>query len=285
MEEASWQTLVGRINQGRCTPFIGAGASFGTLPLGGEIARTWASRYDYPLSDDRDLTRVSQYLAVINDSMWPKEQIAAEFADIGPPEFADPTEPHAILAKLDLPIYLTTNYDDFMFEALVAAGKAPHRERCKWNEYLRASPVDSIFEDPEYVPSSEAPVVFHLHGTTDVPESMVLTEDDYLTFLVNLSRYQDLLPHWVQRALTGASLLFVGYSLEDWSFRVLYQMVVSLLESSLRRISVAVQLPPEQKPAHKYLTAYFERRDVSVYWGTAREFAAELSHRLTDSDD
>jgi hypothetical protein len=285
MEDAAWRTLIGRIRQGRCTPFVGAGASHGTLPLGGDIARSWADQFDYPLPQDRDLARVAQYLAVVNDAMWPKEQIVQQFNGVGPPDFSDPTEPHSILAELDLPVYLTTNYDDFMIQALTAVGKRPHREVCRWNEYLRESIDDSVFNDPEFQPSTQEPVVFHLHGTTAEAESIVLTEDDYLTFLVNLSRRRDLLPHRIERALTGASLLFVGYSLEDWSFRVLYQGLISLMESSLRRISVAVQLPPQDQPAHKYLDAYFERKNVSVYWGTARQFAAELRERLSDQSD
>lgn len=282
MEDVAWHTLIGRIRQGRCTPFVGAGASHGTLPLGGDIAQKWADEFDYPLRDDRNLARVAQYLAVVNDAMWPKERIVQQFTDIGPPDFTDPTEPHSVLAELDLPIYLTTNYDDFMVKALTSAGKRPHREVCRWNQYLRESMERSVFEDPDFQPSAMEPVVFHLHGTAAEAESLVLTEDDYLTFLVNLSRRQDLLPHRIQRALTGASILFVGYSLEDWSFRVLYQALVSLMESSLRRISVAVQLPPEDRPTHQYLDAYFGQKDVSVYWGTARQFTAELRQRLGD---
>ncbi len=43
-----------------------------------------------------------------------------------------------------------------------------------------------------------------------VPESLVLTEDDYLDFLaLAISRDPGLLPHPIQRALAGTSLLFV----------------------------------------------------------------------------
>ena len=34
------------------------------------------------------------------------------------PDFRAPSEPHAVLADLPLPIYMTTNYDDFMVKAL-----------------------------------------------------------------------------------------------------------------------------------------------------------------------
>ena len=34
------------------------------------------------------------------------------------PDGSDPCEVHRVLAELPLPLYITANYDDFMFEAL-----------------------------------------------------------------------------------------------------------------------------------------------------------------------
>ena len=96
-----------------------------------------------------------------------------------------------------------------------------------------------------------------------------------------------MLPPRIQEALAGSSLLFLGYRLADWNFRVLFTGLVGSMESSLRRISVAVQLPPggeghENESATKYLSDYFNEIKVRVYWGTAREFLAELKERWTD---
>jgi len=44
------------------------------------------------------------------------------------------------------------------------------------------------------------PVVFHFHGSYEIPESLVLTEDDYFDFLVNISRDEDLIPARIQQA-------------------------------------------------------------------------------------
>lgn len=106
----------------------------------------------------------------------------------------------------------------------------------------------------------------------------MLTEDDYLDFLVAVSRDEMLLPHQIQRALAGASLLFVGYRLADWDFRVLHRGLVMAGEQSLRRLSVTVQLPATEA-AREYLDKYFGSMKVRVYWGTAAEFVEELSRR------
>ena len=288
LQDRDWDLLMRRIRAGKCTPFLGAGAAQGVLPLGSQIARDWAKEFGYPLEDAGNLARVATYLAVQYDPMYPKEMLLKNwFQNAKPPDYSKPEEPHATLANLPLPIYMTTNYDPFMTNALKAAGKKPRRELCRWNNFIKDNP--SIFDqDPGFEPSPEEPVVFHLHGHDGFAESLVLTEDDYLDFLVSISKDDQLLPHQIRRCLAGTSLLFVGYSLSDWSFRVLFRGLVTSVEQSLRRISVTVQLPPVSDQAEPqlheaeiqtYLSKYFDQIDIRVYWGTAQEFMTELRTR------
>ena len=287
MEDENWRTLLSRIRVGKCTPFLGAGASYAVLPLGGEIAQEWADNERYPLIDRRDLTKVAQYLSVKFDKMEPKDRMASiinrALEENRLPDFNNPKEPHGLLAELPLPVYLTTNYDDFMVQALRAKAKDPQREYCRWNKFVQNKP--SIFDNPAgFTPTVANPLVYHLHGHSELVESMVLTEDDYLDFLVNITRDR-LLPERVEEAMTGASLVFIGYRLADWNFRVLFRGLVGSLESGLRRISVTVQLPPEEveeskiAEARQYLDGYFEDLKMQVYWGTAQDFTTELRQR------
>jgi len=274
----NWNLLLSRIESGNCTPFLGAGAAAGTLPLGGDIAQRWADEYGYPLPDGGDLARVAQFIAVHDDPMAPKERLCAELKRFALPDFAGEDEPHAALAELPLPIVITTNYDNLMFEAFRAKGKDPRREICRWNSSPNLDDIPRIL-DGDFVPTPANPIVFHLHGHFDVPDSLVLTEDDYLDFLVAISRDEGLLPHQIQKALAGASLLFLGYRLADWDFRVIHRGLVMAGEQSLRRLSVNVQLPPADHSSREYLEKYFGAMNVQVYWGKAGDFARELRER------
>ena len=291
LQDKDWNLLLRRIRDGKCTPFLGAGACFQILPLGSDIAQQWAQEYQYPLDDHKDLARVAQYLAVQNDPMFPKEEIIKKyFKGATPPDFTEPDEPHGVLASLPLPVYITTNYDDFMVRALASRNKNPKRELCHWNEFVRDEDKHSVFDsEVDYAPTPANPVVYHLHGHDGMAESLILTEDDYLDFLVNISSKTFLLPHQIQRAITGSSLLFIGYGLMDWTFRVLYRGLVTATERSLRRLSVTVQLLPASGESleraqniQKYLDAYFEQTDIKVAWCTARNFCAELIQRWDD---
>ena len=110
--------------------------------------------------------------------MKPKELLQAVFEKAEPPDFRAPDEPHGVLADLDLPIYITTNYDGLMLGALRDREKDPIRELCGWNELVRMASPSAL--DDGVVPTPARPLVYHLHGHSDVPQSMVLTEDDYL---------------------------------------------------------------------------------------------------------
>ena len=286
LEDRDWDSLLRRIKDGKCTPFLGAGACAGFIPLGSDIAQEWAQGHSYPLSDPWNLPRVAQFLAIKYDPMFPKDEVVSRFQTVVPPDFDAPGEPHGVLADLPLPIYITTNYDDFMTQALRSRHRDPCRELCRWNSLVRDRP--SVFDPDSGVEVSVAnPVVFHLHGHDEVPESLVLTEDDYLDFLVNTSKDVQIIPRRIEKALASTSLLFIGYSLADWDFRVLFRGLIGSLERSLGRIRVAVQLapkPPEtggitQEQVQQYLEDYLAHDDVRIYWGEASGFVQELKER------
>jgi hypothetical protein len=230
------------------------------------------------------LARVAQFVAVTRSAMRPKLEIAEQFKQAQAAATLVPDEPYSLLARLPFPVYISTNYDDLMVRALKERDKAPQRELCQWNTLLEHQ--DSIFDtEPGFEPTEERPIVFHLHGHVDIPQSLVLTEDDYLDFLVRVSREQDLIPPRIQRAFRETSLLFLGYRLADWDFRVLFRSLAGYLEKSIQQVHVSVQLLPVEaevsdelrREVRAYLNKYFGRLNVKVYWGTCGDFVRELA--------
>jgi hypothetical protein len=120
-----------------------------------------------------------------------------------------------------------------------------------------------------------------------------LTEDEYLDFLVNISRDQNIIPRRIQKALVNTSLLFIGYELTDWRFRVLFRGLIASLERSLRRTRVAIQLAPESSEiagvtadhVRWYFEDYLAKDDVRIYWGSSLDFIKELHERWTDFNE
>ncbi|MFP4396347.1 MAG: CHAT domain-containing protein [Anaerolineales bacterium] len=193
----------------------------------------------------------------------------------------DPNEFHTVLASLELPLYMTTNCDPFMAAALKDWDKAPVREVCRWHSDLDHLP--SRFEDdPNYVPSFESPMVYHLLGSDEVPDSPVVTENDMMQFLINTAAETDRIPNYIRGALASNLLLFVGYGLYDWEFQVLMHGLVKNLDRRRSFKHVAVQLEVEEVGAEHieavqaFLQQYFQDADINVFWGSSKQFVAEL---------
>lgn len=294
MGERDWNRLIYQLKNGDCTPFLGAGACAGTLPTGGELSRTLAEEYCYPFDDKHELPRVSQFVATTEgDAVHLKNLICEKLRGIGPPDFTNRLEPHGLLAEFPLPVYLTTNYDDFIQRSLQAAGKKPNVAICPWNGNV--APSNDLFSSESgWDPKPETPLVYHLHGNLTDPSSLVLTEDDYVEFLSNLALNAAgqgrMLPPSILAALTRRPILFIGYSLQDWTFRVLFHALMKAVPAINLRRHVSVQLKPtigdsraDVDDVMRQLGRYYEDRRISIFWGTAEEFCRELRQRMGSS--
>jgi hypothetical protein len=306
-----WPALVRGIKAGRCTPILGGGLVEPILGSSREIAQHWAEEYIFPLAphEREDLPQVAQYLAVNQDDQFLRDEFAQSLrhellrqhgAAIGAgrekaplseliaavgeaARAADPAEPHRVLASLGLPLYITTNADTLLEEALREAGREPRSALCPWNDYIERS--QEVYDEE---PDPEHPLVYHLFGSLDEPDSLVLTEDDYFNYLIGVTGNRDLIPDAVRRALADTSLLFLGFRVDDWNFRVLFRSFMRQEGGGRRRkyTHVAAQVDPEEgrtaepERARSYLESYFGGEDISIYWGSSDDFIRDLASRL-----
>jgi SIR2-like domain/CHAT domain len=296
------------------TPILGSGLLEPYLGTTREFARRWAEWNHFPLASHarEDLPQVAQYLSVSFKASavrtmfeqelvkavqgYPGQDVLPSFDGPSAAELIstagagrrreNPAEPHRVLATLPFPIYLTTNPDNLLVEALREAGKQPEVGLSPWSEKVDWS--DSVFaRDPDFRPSVDRPLVYYLFGRLDDPRSLVLTEDDYFDYLIGLTRHNELIPGVVRRALVDTALLFLGFRLDDWDFRVLFRSLMAQCgrQKSADYAHLAVQIDPEDgrnldpDGARRYLQRYFQDADIRIYWGHVTDFARELLDR------
>ncbi len=315
-----WPALITRLNDGQCTPILGEQLSELVLGTSRELARRWAREYSFPLAPHQqgELPYVAQYLSVHQDPEFPRDGLVRATrqailerykADL-PPALATPRaplaklfpevarlrrekglpDPYAALAQLPCSVYVTATFDTLLEESLKAAGKDPRTEVCRWNDELIAN-IPSVFDDESYEPDEFNPLVFHLFGIITEPTSLVLTEDDYFDFLIGATRNRDLIPQPVKTALADSALLFLGFRMEDWSFRVLYRGLMNAQGGKRlkRYANIAGQVLPEEtqflapQGAARFLESYFQGANISIFWGTVEDFTQELSRRWQEA--
>jgi hypothetical protein len=316
-EFEKWPSLIYKIENSQCTPILGPNLYEKLLGSQQEIAQRWAENYRYPMkpSERESLPQVAQFLTVNQYEEAPYNELAnylkatvrERFKDKLPaqslPERSpldqlidsvgtelrklDPHDPYRILAKLPLPVYITTNLHNLLASALVEENKEPQVVLCPWNDDVET--IESIYDrEPGYQPTIEQPLVFHLFGRLNVPESIVLTEDNFFDFLIGVTRNRDLIPGPVRRAMTDSALLFLGFQLDDWQFRVLYRSILSQPGGERRKKHphIAAQIEPDEnrnlepQRARLYLESYFQGANINLFWGSAEDFLEQLLPRI-----
>lgn len=322
-----WRNLLTSIWEKKCIPFVGSGiytiqSEDGKmlLPSSKTIVEKWKKellilehRYPledlyelarvYTLEDSYQLARLAQFLELESAGETnPKDMLSDMMKEIDLVDFNSQfknSSPYNILANLDLPIYITTNYDKFLELTISKSSNKESRSGlCRWNDnlikYFRPFGDTSILEEEnQYKPSTEKPLVYHILGHIDYPQSMVLTERDYFEYVINLNKNEekDMIPSVIRKELGLSSLLFIGYSLDDINFRVIFQGFLSFLNAlpkEFRKLSIAIQVPPvilkgEQIKMQKYLDQYTGNMfDLHIYWGSTYDFLKDLSKRWQD---
>lgn len=287
------------------------------------LAEMLAEKLDYPFPDRTRLARVTQYASYSGFDMgtaknkylsFLKETLLL-FAELSDPEMVEELRPRVdepgytftklaaeldypqapegkanplnLLARLQLPVYITTSIYGFMERALEQEGRTPVSHVCFWDGQV-PSEVSHFYPDPDFKPDPMTPVVYHLFGYEEAPSSMLLSEDDYLDFLKGIARdrtntVQPIIPTYLRDHLANSSLIMMGYRLPEWDFRVLFRGVIPLYIQTQRYKSLAIQLEPHQqngianvKLAEKYLEAYFDKANFAVIWRDVFGFVGEL---------
>jgi len=321
-----WNSVVSSLQNEVCLPVLGPGLVESVIGSTREMARAWAERYEIPLARNRDdLAQVAQQLAYQNDTFFVRDSIRAyvtrylrkRFQDALTTELlearvekglvdrmishigkdlraSNPNEVHTMLARMPVPIYINANRDNLLFDALVEQGKQPRMHVCTWA--TDEQPGQQL--DPNYIPSVEAPLVFHVFGNFKYPDALIVTEDDYFEFLMGVTRNETReaarIPPAVTAAIAESGWLMLGFQVEDWDFRVVLSSVLRQPGRPMglkRRTSVAIQMNLTDEGVafartFDYLDRHFSTsKEVSLFWTSPEAFVNELWIRYRQAVD
>ena len=301
------QSICGFIRSGDFVPVLGPDVAEHLYGPTRTVALELAEASGFPLGadDQTDPAKVAQYIAaksslknvqqLFRDAYVAKFQKGARAvlkladgagipspADVVAAILQDPDNPFTILNSLNAKLYITASADGLLQLCLAGARKTPVEIVVQWRDERRK-------EMPSY-PDGDAskPLVYYVYGKSAYPETWVLTEDDFFDFLIRASQY-NLMPLVVSHALTSGSLLFIGFPLDNWKFRVLFRMIMAKGGSSALADfnHVAVQVNPEEhtladaERAKRYLEGYFKASKIDIFWGTAADFLIQLRDQLS----
>jgi hypothetical protein len=292
-------------------PFLGAGANLCDrgeqvweqggpfLPSGAELAGHLAARGRYPMHEELDLLRVSQYV----DAARGEDELYLYLREVFDSKYS-PTSLHRLLARaarvlgearLPQLLVVTTNYDDLVEQALAAEGlefdvvwyeaKQNAEARGRFVHRAPGGKAKVIARPNKYTGLPmvlERPAILKLHGYLDRAsagdDSYVITEDSYIDYLSG-GDVGGMIPIALWQRMTSNSLLFLGYSLSDWNLRVILNRIWGARK--LVGKSWAVQREPADPNQSKIEQALWDTREnVELVYCELSEYVKELEARL-----
>jgi hypothetical protein len=288
LERDSWELLINKIREGECVPIIGPDMCRDPIISENTLADEWSKAHGYGLRGDVEIARIAQYLGYIQPNGFSvKSELTIKRLLNTHPDFLNDEHNHyRILSRLPFSIFITTSSDAFLFEALKEEKKLP-QEWHFWNEEWineHRDEVETAFNNL----TDKEPAIVYLFGHYSHPESMRVSEDDFLDYVFHIGRNASLFPTWLPRILRNKMLLILGFQLHDWRFRTITHAFSEYFNSTDDSLShLAVQIPPikddpspdDEKNVNTYLERYLNKMNSRVFIGDPVDFIGQLRQK------
>ena len=292
---------------GRLVPVLGSGVNLGSgeegrtgdpqpgpfLPDGTDVVAYLSECFDCPPAGVREITRISQYVALMQ-GIGPLYDELHAFFD----RDYEPGPVHRFLARTaselrargtPQQLIVSTNYDQTLERAFAEAEVdfdvvsyiATGRNRGKFL-HVAADGSAAVVDRPNTYAgiSTERPVILKIHGQVDrTPgrewESFVVSEDDYIDYLAQTD-LASVVPVTIAARLRRSHYLFLGYPLQHWHLRVFIHRVWGQEKAGYR--SWAIEARPDSLARE-----FWRQRGVDVFDLSLGPYVEELERRITDT--
>jgi hypothetical protein len=279
LEEQDLKLIFNAIESGKCLAFLGAGACTvfrkpdgldePGLLSGRQLAELLAKKCQYTNGTTYDLPKVAEHF--LYECNGDRQALETAIRDLLQKR-CTPRPIHTVLAQLcQIRVVITSNYDTLLESEL-----GNYDRTLTKHVYNPTNPKTGHFQGTIFFGARD--VILHkMHGSIDDPGSMVITESDYIQYLAYLHDIDRGMPEYFRKTIIPQfTLLFLGYSLQDWNFKVLWEGVLGTYASlNLRRDAFAIMRQPSHQQAR-----YWTRRNIDILDMDLTDFAVKLAERF-----
>lgn len=282
LTEKDWNRLLWSISGGKCILILGPGAAVapGSCQESGltdGLVRSMLEQTgDQGICEAGNLSLAAQRF--LQNPQCSRPDLETLVCDFYSPFQEEMTPLHLALAQLPFTLCVNATFDRFLLNAFRAVGKDPVYDYYHYHSLAHLSPLSQI--DPAFLRDPRRPVVYNLYGACEDGNSLVLSENDLLEFLVKVVRREPPLPDFIRARFSDreASFLFLGFGFQRWYMRILLHV---LQAHSHQHPSLAMEDAHFfSHPEREQLVVFFEREHRIQFRRLGWEsFAAELKDR------
>jgi hypothetical protein len=250
----AYRVLVESVKSSRCILFLGAGVHYpppegsrftyppeNRPPLGSALAQELAGDCNFAQICTHDEPTNLQRVSLCYEQEVSRGELVNQIRN-AVEEKSKPSAAVRALAELPFSLVITTNYDTLFERALRVVERDPFV-----TEFDPQGEVPTRDYPQGRDPSPDKPFVFKMHGDVNVPESIVVTDEDYISFVLRMNaadRFHPV-PETFRYQFARWPTLFVGYSLLDYNLRLLFRTLRWKVDAAQHPDSYSVDIRPD----------------------------------------
>ncbi|MFD6429283.1 SIR2 family protein, partial [Bacillus velezensis] len=220
--------------------FVGAGVSANSgIPTWNELIKEFAQdlgEFDVDRSPDLYM-KIPQYY--FNERG--EKEYFEKMNEVFSKKKYKPNPIHKEIFKLKPTHIITTNYDTLLEEAAIEEGQFFH----------------TVKHDLDLPYDNFNKTIIKMHGDFE-NRNIVLKEDDYLNYSSNFT----LIESYIKALIATNTVLFIGYSINDSNFNLIFQWVKNILRNHFQ----PAYLIESSKKYSRMEHAYYKNRGINILY-------------------
>ena len=297
-EERNWEALLWAIYRQRCILLLGPDAALeaggaaeprgeageelqpSSVILANQLAEELAQNNQEDLgkwiSHRDDLPQVAQYYVLVHNRLRLEPKIMAFYEA----RKAWTSPMHRNLARLPFHLVISSTWDRMMANALGEL-REPLTKKPRPEYYNFRKPRPYTGE----MGTAESPLIYHLFGCPENPDSLVITESDLLDLLVKVASGDVPVPEKILTELINEDncLLFLGFGFRQWYLRILLHV---LKIGSKKNPSFALEeIGPQGLEEARKATLFIKHKgsQIQICNAGVTDFVAQMTRKYQES--
>lgn len=262
--QTDWDNLITEIERGYCAIFLGHGL------LCGDDNTTAHTRFCNQLAHEhQDL--IHAYYPEEDFFLFKARQNQRKFAnqlgDFYTRSLEPDTNMYRMLAEIPVSLYISISPDNFLEKAIGEAAQM------------------AFFDDPrsrgvEIEASREKPLIYHIFGSVQDSNSILLSHDGLFRFFKTILGEQGL-PTTIKKFFredgAGGEVIFLGFSFKKWYVQLLLRLFNLSTDNQLSRTAYLHGKPPEDDEvfAEQHFQVKFIETDIKDFVTTLHQKCKE----------
>jgi hypothetical protein len=207
------------------------------------------------------------------------EYFANEKSNFRAPEFS------SLIKELPITFIVDTNFSNFFLEK-AESNKNTRRSKSFTSDFYNfKGDYKEMVESDEDLGNLDTPFFYNLFGHTDKLDSMVLSEYEWIEFVISLISKNPGLPKNVKSQLVENDdryFLFIGFGIlsRNWYFRILMQALASF--NGKKSISYALDYIDDVEEADPSVMFFKEDLKVGIYKYDPKSFIKNLIEKYAE---